>query len=108
MPDTDELLDALREEITDLAQTHFDEFTDEAVEDAEAFLDDSKEDLKEWTTLLANGDLTQDEYRSLVEGKKDLAEMKALKRAGLAAVRVDRFRNALVDRVVGTASRLLL
>lgn len=108
MPDTDELLDALRDEIMDLAKTHFDDLVDEAVEDAEAFLDDSKEDLKEWTTLLANGDLTQDEYRSLVEGKKDLAEMKALKRAGLAAVRVDRFRDALVDRVVDTASRLLL
>lgn len=108
MPDVDDLLDALRDEVTDLATSHFDDFADAAIDDGEAFLDDSKDDLKEWTQLLAEDKLTQEEFRSLVEGKKDLAEMKALKRAGLAAVRIDKFRSELVDRVVDTAGRVLL
>lgn len=108
MPDVDELLEVLRDEITDLATSHFDDFADAAIRDGTAFLNNSKDDLEEWTRLLAEGKLTQDEFRSLVEGKKDLAEMKALKRAGLAAVRVDKFRNELIDRVVATAGRVLL
>lgn len=108
MPDIDELLQALRDDVTELAKAHFDDLADAAIEDGETFLNDSKEDFKEWSRLLAEGKLTQDEFRSLVEGKKDLAEMNALKRAGLAAVRIDKFRNDLVDRVVDTAGSVLL
>lgn len=108
MPDIDELIDALRHEITDLAKSHFDEFADAAIDDGEAFLNDSKDDLEEWTQLLAEEKLDRDEFRSLVEGKKDLAEMKALTRAGLAAVRIDKFRSALIDRIVDTVGRVLI
>ena len=43
-----------------------------------------------------------------MKGKKDLARMETLKQAGLAAVEVDKFRNALVDHIVGTARTVFL
>lgn len=110
MPDFefDVLLDALKDEVVSLAKTHLDEVRDAAVQDGKQFLETSKEDLKRWTRLMHQGKLSEDEFRSLVEGKKDLAEMKALKQAGLAAVEIDRFRSALVDRIVNTVGRVLL
>lgn len=108
MPDVCDVPDVLRDEVTDPATSHFDDFADAAIEDGEAFLGDSKDNLEEWTQLLVEGNITQDEFRSLVEGKKDLAEMEALKRAGLAAVRVDKFRNELIDRVLDATGRVLL
>jgi len=33
-------------------------------------------------------------------GKKDLAEMKALKQKGLAKVKIDQFVNAMIDQTI--------
>ena len=52
---------------------------------------------------MAEGSLSQDDFKWLVLGKKDLAEMKALERAGLALVQIDKCRNGIIDLVIGTA-----
>ncbi|WP_263784264.1 hypothetical protein [Salinibacter grassmerensis] len=108
MPDIDAFLDALRDEITDLAGTHLQEMQEAALKDGEAFLNQTQDNLKRWGRLLEQGELSQDEFESLVRGQKDLAEMEALKQAGLAAVRAEQFRDALIDRIIGTAGRILL
>jgi hypothetical protein len=59
--------------------------------------------LRRWTKLLAQGDLSKDDFEWLVAGKKDLAEMEALKQTGLALVRLERFQNALISLVIDTA-----
>ena len=108
MADFDDFIDVLEDELTDLAQSHLDEVKDAAVEDGEQFLDDAEDDLKRWTRLLEKGEISDADFRSLVKGKKDLAKMEALKQAGLAAVEVDKFQDALVDRIVGTARTVFL
>ena len=56
----------------------------------------------------------RDEITDLVETHlQDMQEAaledgEAFKQAGLAAVRAEQFRDALIDRIVGTASRILL
>lgn len=108
MPEFDDLLDALKDEIVNLAASHFDEYREQAITDGESFLNTTKDDLKHWTRLMDEGELSPQEFQSLVRGKKDLAEMNALKQAGLAAARADQFRDAIVDRVVDTAAQVLL
>lgn len=108
MPDVDAFLDVLRDEITDLARTHFQEMQEAALEDGEAFLNQTQDDLERWGRLLEQGELSQEEFESLVRGQKDVAEIEALKQAGLAPLRADQFRDALINRIVGTASRILL
>jgi hypothetical protein len=108
MPDVDAFLEILKDEIVHLADEHFEEFRDQAVRDGTAFLHRTEDDLRHWAQLLEDGKLSRSELASLVRGQKDLAEMTALKRAGLAAAEADRFRNALLDRVIGTAVRVLL
>ena len=41
--------------------------------------------------------------RGLVRGQKDLAQMKALKQAGLAQVSIDTFTNGVLDIVINAA-----
>lgn len=108
MPNFDDFLDTLKDEIVDLAKSHLDDARDEAIQDSEQFLEDSKEDLERWTRLLDEGRLSEKDFESLVKGQKDLAKMEALKEAGLAAVEVDRFRKSLFDRIIGAASRTFL
>ncbi len=52
---------------------------------------------------MAAGRMDKDEFMFLVKGQKDVAQMLALKQAGLAAVNVDKFRNGVIDLVVNTA-----
>ncbi|WP_103026774.1 hypothetical protein [Salinibacter altiplanensis] len=108
MPNVDAFFDALRDEITDLAETHLQEMQEAALKDGEAFLNQTRDDLERWSRLLEQGELSQEEFESLVRGQKDLVEMEALKQAGLAAVRAEQFRDALINRIVGTAGRILL
>jgi len=59
--------------------------------------------LKRWVEELARGDLDKDEFESLVKGQADVAEMRALKQAGLAAVQIDTFTNGVLDIIVSAA-----
>jgi hypothetical protein len=46
---------------------------DEAIQDGEDFLNRTQDDLERWTRLLEEGELSRDEFESLVRGQKDLA-----------------------------------
>ena len=104
----DDFIDVIEEGVKELAKKTLKGFKDEAVTDTKAFLDASKEDLKRWTKLLAQGELSQDDFKWLVLGRKDVAELHALKQAGLALVGIDRFKNALLDLVIDTAFDVFL
>jgi len=86
-----------------LAEKLFKQYTHQAVNDVKDFLERSKDDLKRWIEGLARGDMDKDEFQSLVKGQADVAEMRALKQAGLAAVQIDTFTNGVLDIVVSAA-----
>jgi len=86
-----------------LAQKLFKRYTQQAVSDVKDFLGKSKEDLARWIKELAQGRIDKEEFESLVQGQADLAEMHALKQAGLAAAQIDTFVNGLLDIVVDAA-----
>ena len=103
MAEFSDFLENLKNGLEGLAKKSWKEFTTAAEKDGKAFLEKTKEDLKRWTRLLAQGDLSKEDFEWLVEGKKDLAEMEALKQAGLTLARLERFQNALVSLVIDTA-----
>ena len=103
MADFNDFLESLKKGLEEIINKNWKEFKDAAEKDGKAFLDKTKEDMKRWTKLLAQGDLTKDDFEFLVSGKKDLAELEALKLAGLAQVRLERFQNALISLVIDTA-----
>ncbi len=84
------------------------DFSQAATKDGQAFLKKARADLERWTKALARGRLSKADFEWLVQGKKDLAEMEALKQAGLGLVRVDQFRSSLIDLVIGTAFKVFL
>ena len=99
----DEFKSTLENGIGDLAEDTLKEFKDDAINDGKDFLRETDEDLRRWTSQLAAGELSQDEFKWLVQGKKDLAELKALKQKGLALAETDKFRAGLITLVTNTA-----
>jgi hypothetical protein len=97
------ILKSVEDQSKALAEKLFKQYTHQAVSDARDFLEKSKEDLKGWVEELARGDIDKDEFESLVKGQADVAEMHALKQAGLAAVQIDTFTNGILDIIVSAA-----
>jgi len=104
----DDFLLELKKEVADFAQTRWEQYKDAAISDGDAFVQQLESDLHNWTVELANGKLTQDDFAWLVAGKKDLAELVALKHAGLTEARLEDFVNGLTDIVVSTAAKIFL
>ncbi len=71
--------------------------------DAQAFRTKAEQQLAEWVTELAKNEITQKNLQSLVRGERDLAEMAALKQAGLAQVALDTFTNGFMEIVLNAA-----
>ncbi len=103
MSDLEDFFEKLADGLRQLVEKEWRSLQAEALSDANAFIHQMEADLQRWIRLLAAGDLTQDDFEFLVRGKKDLIELAALKQQGLAAVRLDRFKQALADLIIRTA-----
>ena len=103
MTQFDDFLATLKADFARFAATSWQAWEAAAVKDANAFLTRTKGDLARWTRLLAAGDLTGEDLRWLLAGKRDLVELKALQQRGLAKVALDKFVDGLLDLVVEAA-----
>ena len=70
------------------------------MDDGNAFLQQTENDIATWLEDLQHGAIRQKNFESLVRGEKDLAEMLALKRAGLGQVAIDTFVNGFIQIVI--------
>jgi hypothetical protein len=99
---------ALKDELVEFAEYSWKDYRSAAIKDGKTFLEKSKNDLERWSKMLASGDLTRDDFEWLLVGKKDLAELVALKQKGLAKVALDRYVNGLIDTIVSTAFKVFV
>jgi hypothetical protein len=101
MADIENILKEIKVAAIDLAKSMFSDYAKEAEKDVKSFLKKSKEDLKRYSELLLNGQITELEFKSLLEGKKALAEMKLLKQQGILMITIDKFQNKMIDTILG-------
>ncbi len=97
-----ELFTQLKNNILALAKASYKSYAKEAEEDAKNLLESMKEKLERWTGLLAEKKLTPDDFELLITAQKDLIEMAALQRAGLATIKAEQFRDSLVNLITDT------
>ena len=80
-----------------LGKTLFRQYAAQATQDARDFLEGSRESLHRAANLLLEGKIDREDFEDLVRGKADLAQMRALKQAGLAKAAVDTFTNGVLN-----------
>lgn len=101
--DTDAALDTALDQSKDLAKTLFKKFADQAAKDTRDFLERSRQGIERAGLLLAEGKIDKEDFEDLILGKKDLAEMHALKQAGLASATIDTFTNGVLEILLNAA-----
>ena len=105
--DFDKILQELKKSLVSLFNDKFSEFSKESKEDIDRFLNASKEKLERWTSLLAQGKLTVEDFEWLVKSQKDLFKMKTLQAAGISKISLGHFKNKVVKTIVDTIKVLV-
>lgn len=100
---TDAILQTTLAKSKELAAILFKKFAEQAVNDTEDFLQRSKDGVARATALLATEQIDKDDFEDLILGKKDLAEMHALKQIGLASATIDTFVNGVLQILIDAA-----
>jgi hypothetical protein len=103
MVNIDNILKSIEEQSRSLAEKLLKQYAQEALVDVRDFLRKSTVNLERWIRELGRREIDKSEFKSLVQGQLDVAEMRALKQAGLAQVKIDIFINGVLDIVVSAA-----
>ncbi len=98
-------LETLREDLGNLAMDFGEDFKDDLVEAGSDLVNNTREDLERWTRQYAEGDLSKEDFKFLLKGRKDLAELEALKQKGLTQIRIDELKDAVVDTIIGSVRK---
>ncbi|CAM1349281.1 MULTISPECIES: hypothetical protein [Tenacibaculum] len=105
--DFEKILQELKKSLVSLFSEKFGEFSQESKKDIELFLNESKDKLERWTSLLAQGKLTLEDFEWLVESQKDLFKMKTLQAVGISKISLGHFKNKVVKTIVDTIKVLV-
>jgi len=108
MPTFNDFVSTFKNDLLDFAKENFDEYKEELLKDGNSFLEKSKSDIQRWTEGLASGALSSADFEFLLKGKKDLAQMEALKQIGLSKIRISKITNSIIDVVLGSAVKTFL
>ncbi|HEX3043488.1 MAG TPA: hypothetical protein VHY08_01935 [Bacillota bacterium] len=76
------------------------DLADSATKDIIAFLEKNRVNLRKWSESLEKSEITNAEFKSLLKGEMDLAEMICLKNAGLSLVKIDELKAKLVQIII--------
>ncbi len=101
------VLTQLESGLTNLAKNTLSDYLTAAEADGKKMLTSLTTDLQNWTNELANGDITASNLVYLITAKKDLIIIDALKQAGLAEIKIDQFKNSVIQLITSTIIGLI-
>ena len=105
--DVNNILKEIKSNLLGLVGEKFEDLKSESKKDVQDFLNASKVKLERWTLLLAEGHISPEEYKWLVESQKDLVVLKGLYAAGVSKISLGHLKNSILDAVVNTALGLV-
>ena len=101
--DFSSLFSKLEEGAVDAAKNVAINALQEAAKDAVEFVKMATPSITRYLMLLMKSEISQEEFKSLIMGLKDLAQLAGLTQAGLAAIEIEATRNAILKTVTSIA-----
>lgn len=102
-----EIFVQLKQGVIGLAKITVSQYLNDAKKDGNDLLLEMKDDLERWTQMLITSELSTKDFEWLVNSEKDSIKMSALMQAGLSAIRVDQFKNSILNLIVNTVFSMI-
>jgi hypothetical protein len=96
------VLGTLKNGVSNIAATTAQNYINEAKADGLKLVESLKTDIQSWGQDLLAGKMSAADVEFLIMAKKEVMEMNALKQAGMTLIKVDEFKNKLLQLVVKT------
>jgi len=102
-----DLFDTLKTGVVDLAKGTVSDCVSEATTAGQNALVEMKADIEDWSMSIATGEMDIKDVEFLIAGRKELTEMHGLEQLGIAQIELDKFKNGMIDLIVGTISKVI-
>lgn len=99
MTDFSDLLEDIKTEVENIGRKHFSDYTEQALKDGQKIVANLQGELQEWHKQLLEGELNPQEFQFLLEQKKDLSRLQALKQQGIAKIKLEKFQNEVIQSI---------
>jgi hypothetical protein len=103
----DQIYEDLKSGVVDVAKQSLQDYITEAKAAGQAALDGMKANLQHWAQEVENGSLTKDDLEFLLQEEAAFEELSTLQQAGLTEIRVDEFKNAIINTILNTLLGLI-
>jgi hypothetical protein len=108
MPLFEKLFNEVKDAVPEIAETSMEGPAREASVVMSDYLEGVKNDLRSFSLLLAAGKMTQEQYKSAVQGKLEAGKTHLLEIGGLREVDVDRFIRSVENTLMDGAFKILV
>ena len=105
--DFDQIFQNLEKGVESVAKDSVKNYVSQAKTDGKMVLNSLKTDLQRWAVEVENGAMNKEDLEFLLQGEEALDELVTLKEAGLAAVQIDKFKNGLINMIIGTITGMV-
>ncbi len=105
--DLNAIISEVTSKIVDLAKQEAEGYIEQASHDAIDFVKLVFDNMNRWAKLVISEELTVNEFKFLLKGQKELLVMHSLSLAGLAAVRLQRLRDGIINILVSTVTKMI-
>lgn len=105
--DFESLFQTIKDEIVQLAAASAKQYAAQAKAEGLQLAEGLKNDILTWTVQIENGNLGKDDVTFLIEAKKDLIRLHALKLAGLAAITIDELVQSILKILTSSLLKII-
>jgi hypothetical protein len=105
--DFDKLFDTLKSGVVDLAKSTMKDYASQATKDGQNVLNKLKTDIEIWSKQVAIGNLSAEDLKFLIEGRKELTQMKALQQVGIAKIQLEKFQIGLTNLIINSILKVI-
>lgn len=103
----DQIYQDLKAGVEGVAKQSLQDYITEAKAAGQTALDGMKENLQHWAQEVENGSLSKEDLEFLLQEEASFEELTALKQAGVTEIRIDEFKNAIINTILGTLTSLI-
>ncbi|MGB3947831.1 MAG: hypothetical protein WBM13_07595 [Bacteroidia bacterium] len=102
--DFENIFNQLKTGVAEIAKNAFKKRVSEITLEGHKILTSIEENIKNWTALMVDGDISKSDFEDLVLGQKDLIEIAGLKQLGLSKIQADQFKKDLLNLIINTVT----